>query len=88
MKYTIEKRDGQNTFLVIPLKVDYFLEAILARDREFLTTVTTAGGENAAAVGGRHTLTKSVFVATLTNRGLECPFHISYYLFSHLGLQR
>ena len=74
--------------MVILLKVDNFLEAIFARDREFLTTMTTAGSEDAAAVGGRHTLTKSVFVATLTNRGLECPFHISYYLFSHLGLQR
>ena len=67
MKYTIEKRDGQNTFLVIPLKVDYFLEAILARDREFLTTVTTAGCKNSASVRSGHSLAEAVFVTSFSD---------------------
>jgi len=43
------------------------LESVLRRNSEFLATVTTACCKNAAAVGSGHTLTETVFVATLAD---------------------
>ena len=41
------------------------LEAVFGGDGKLLAAVTTAGGENAAAVGSAHTLTESVLVDSL-----------------------
>lgn len=43
--------------------------------------MTTAGGQNATAVGGAHTLTEAVLVDALAVRRLECSFHyLDFYI--------
>ena len=65
------------------------LPAVFVGDGEFLAAVTTAGRENAAAVGGSHTLAETVLVDTFAAGGLECPFHFyPVFIFSvraHFG---
>jgi len=43
---------------------------------QFLAPFRAAGGQYAAAVGGRHSLQKTVFVAAFALGGLECTFHL------------
>ena len=57
------------------------LPPVLGGNGEFLASVTTAGGENAAAVGGTHALTEAVLVDALAVRRLECSFHISIFIY-------
>ena len=57
------------------------LVPIFVGDGEFLAAVAAAGGKDPAAVGGRHSLTETVFVHAFAVGGLECSFHCNVYLF-------
>jgi hypothetical protein len=51
---------------------------------EAVTTLSAATGQNLAAVGGAHAMTKAMLVGFLAVRGLECSFHflsLFFYLF-------
>ena len=49
----------------------------LVRNGEFLSAFATAGSQNSASVGGRHSLTKSVLIHSLSARWLKCSLHLS-----------
>ena len=53
--------------MTVDLSVSFkkLLESVLGRDREFLTSVTTASGKDPASVGRAHTLAKAMLVDSL-----------------------
>ena len=48
---------------------------MLVRDGELLAAFGAAGCQHAAAIGGQHTFTETVFVLSSAIVGLECSFH-------------
>ena len=62
------------------------LPAILVGDGEFLAGVTTAGAQDATAVGRSHAGAEAVFVHTLAAGRLKRSFHsILFLYFSRKG---
>ena len=51
------------------------LPAVFAGYGKFLAGVTTAGAQNAAAIGGSHAGAEAVLVHTLAAGRLKCSFH-------------
>jgi hypothetical protein len=47
----------------------------LVRNSETLAATFAAGCQYAAAIGGAHALTKSMFISAAAVGWLECPFH-------------
>ena len=65
------------------------LPAVFVRYGELFAGVTTAGVQDAAAVGGSHAGAEAVLIHTLATGRLKCSFHdISFLYFSRNGLQR
>ena len=81
------RRPGRSAVSVLDAKSG--LPAVFVRYGELFAGVTTAGVQDAAAVGGSHAGAKAVLIHTLAAGGLKCSFHaISFLYFSRKGLQR
>ena len=58
-----------------------FLAVVLVRYCQFCTSFCTTSCQYAAAVLCGHSLTETVFVLSLSVRGLECSFHLLIFLY-------
>jgi hypothetical protein len=77
--------------IVVLVSMGQLLAIVLIRYCQFLTTLGTTASQYSATVSGSHSFTESVFVFSLSVRGLECSFHfyiLFYVIIIHLnGLQ-
>ena len=58
-----------------------FLSVVLVRHCQLSTTFSTTSSQYATAVLCSHSLTETVFVLSLSVRGLECSFHLLIFLY-------
>ena len=62
-----------------------FHAIVFVRNSQFLTSFSTTCSQYSATVSGSHSFAESVFVSSLSVRGLECSFHFRiYYLCYYL----
>ena len=82
----IKKEKPQNTVsascgsLLFSFSGLCFYAVVFVRDGQFLTTFSTTCSQYAATVSGCHSFTETVFVSSLSVRGLISSFHLSYLL--------
>ena len=59
-------------------RIDLLLQAVeLVRNCQFLATLSTTCSQYATTISGCHSLTKTMFVLSLSQRRLKCSFHCS-----------
>ena len=59
----------------------------LVRNGQLLATLCATCSQYSATISGSHSLTETVFVLSLSVRGLECSFHFSIFALCYYSLQ-
>lgn len=82
--YTKIKKDIESDILFYLVKVDTklsFFAVVFVRNRQFFSAFCTTCSQYSAAVCSSHSFTESVFVLSLSVRGLKRSFHRIYLFY-------